>query len=315
MTNKAWMPVLLAAAVVALAACPAAAKPPTSQPVSEPEAKISNGQAVVLGIVEGITEYLPVSSTGHMILASAFMGISKSEGLDAFEIVIQLGAILAVLGLYRRRVGQMCRGLIGQAPPGRKLFLALILAFLPAGIVGLLVHRKIEEHLFGTSPVIAALIVGGLLMILVEHYFWRKDQARKRVTDVAGVMYWQALVIGMAQCLAMWPGTSRSMITMITGLVVGLDMITAAEFSFLLALPTLGAATVYSGYKHWDALKECAGPLGMAIGLVISAIVAAIAVKGFVKWLTRHGMVPFGIYRILLGAGLFVWFVVLKHQG
>ena len=333
----------------------AGAEPPA---VSE---RLSAVQAAILGVVEGLTEYLPVSSTGHLILANHAMGLShftdpahplrsgieKIPAVDAFDIVIQLGAILAVLGLYRKRVGQMLAGLVGRDPAGLRLTVSLLIAFLPAAVVGVALHRRIQEHLFNPVSVIAALAVGGVLMIVVEHYFWRRrrdappfDHAlrraqgrehgrtaqggprsnqrlstgsmveRPRVTDVAQTRYWQALVIGLAQVLAMWPGTSRSMITILAALVIGLDMLAAAEFSFLLALPTLGAATVYEGAKSWHDLTGSVGVEGMVIGLVVSGLVAALAVKGFVKWLTRHGLMPFGLYRLGLAAalcGYFMW--------
>ena len=285
--------------------------------------KITIPQAAVLGVVEGVTEYLPVSSTGHLILAGHAMGLSqftkergfwgrkleKAPAIDAFEIVIQLGAILAVLGLYRRRVGQMCLGLVGRSPSGLRLVGLLLVAFLPAGVVGYLLHHKIEEHLFGPIPVILAMAVGGVLMIVVEYFFWTRRKNVTRTTQVDAVLFRQAIVIGLAQCLAMWPGTSRSMITILAGLVVGLDMVTAAEFSFLLALPTLCAATVYSGYKQWHELMAAAGPAGLAVGLIVSGIVAAVAVKAFVKWLTRHGMMPFGVYRVIMAVVLYGYFV------
>ncbi len=175
-------------------------------------------------------------------------------------------------------------------------------AFLPAAVIGLLFHKKIEENLFGPVPVAYALAVGGVLMIVVEHFFWKRRRDTQRITEVDKVFYWQAAVIGFAQVLAMWPGTSRSMITILAALVVGMDMIAAAEFSFLLALPTLGAATVFSAYKDWDGLTQAAGIDGMLVGLVVSGVVAAIAVKGFIKWLTHHGLKPFGIYRIIIAA-------------
>jgi len=311
----------------------AGAEPPA---VSE---HLSAVQAAILGVVEGLTEYLPVSSTGHLILVNHAMGLShftdpahplrsgieKVPAVDAFDIVIQLGAILAVLGLYRKRVGQMLLGLAGRDPAGLRLTVSLLIAFLPAAVVGVALHRRIKEHLFNPVSVIAALAVGGVLMIVVEHYFGRRrrdappfDHAqggpsmveRPRVTDVAQTRYWQALVIGLAQVLAMWPGTSRSMITILAALVIGFDMLAAAEFSFLLALPTLGAATVYEGAKSWHDLAGSVGVDGMLIGLVVSGVVAALAVKGFVRWLTRHGLLPFGLYRLGLAAavcGYFMW--------
>jgi undecaprenyl-diphosphatase len=290
---------------------------------AQPE-QISTFQAVILGVVEGLTEYLPVSSTGHLILTNHAMGLShftdpahpltsgveKVSGVDAFDIVIQLGAILAVLGLYRKRVKQMTLGLAGRDPAGRRLFVNLIVAFLPAAIVGLAAHKWITEHLFNPMSVIGALAVGGLLMIVVEHYLWRRRRDTRRTSDVLNVQMWQAVLIGMAQCLAMWPGTSRSMITILAALVVGLDMVSAAEFSFLLALPTLGAATVYAGYKDWGELIAHAGPEAMIVGLVVSAVVAALAVKGFVRWLSGHGLLPFGVYRIALAGGLVAYFLM-----
>jgi undecaprenyl-diphosphatase len=283
---------------------------PSEQPAGR---QISTPQAVILGIVEGLTEYLPVSSTGHLIIAQYFMGMTrfsdhigplgrvidkdKMEAINSFDIVIQLGAILAVVGLYRKRVGQMCGGLAGKNSQGLRLFSLLLVAFLPAAAVGLVLHKKIEQELFGPTAVAYALAAGGMLMIVVEH-FWRKKQNRQFVTNVDKIFFWQAAAIGFAQVLAMWPGTSRSMITILAGLVVGLDMITAAEFSFLLALPTLAGATLLSASEDWGILKEAAGVDGILIGLIVSGIVAAIAIKGFVKWLTHHGLAPFGFYRI-----------------
>ena len=330
---------LLAIAILALPAAAGADAPPAasatqprddaSAPRPESPQKISVGQAAVLGVVEGVTEYLPVSSTGHLILAGHWMGLThyvadpqtgqlahgplgprldkkKMRAVDSFEIVIQLGAVLAVLGLYRRRVAQMARGLVGRDPAGRKLLVLLILAFLPAAIVGLLFHKKIEEHLFGPVPVLIALVAGGVLMIVVEKFFWPGRRQGGKGAGIESLGYWQALFIGVAQCLAMWPGTSRSMITMLAALMVGLSMVAAAEFSFLLALPTLGSATIFSALKDWDVLLESTGFDGLLVGLVVSAVVAAIAVKAFVKWLTNHGMVPFGVYRIILAGAFFL---------
>mgnify|MGYP000368557760 CR=1 FL=1 len=318
--------------------------------------RIGVGQAIVLGIVEGLTEYLPVSSTGHLILAGYWMGltqesaedsvfggkkIEQSQAIDAFEIVIQLGAILAVLGLYRKRVGQMARGLAGRNPNGLRLAMMLLVAFVPAAVVGLLLKDGISAHLFAPMPVVIALAAGGVLMIVIERLFWTRRKNRihaamqtrslapvgsarsdstgpmmnyhggaggsSHFTKIETMVFWQAMVIGLAQCLSLWPGTSRSMITILAALVVGLDMAAAAEFSFLLALPTLGAATVYSAVRHWDELMQASGPVGLIAGLVVSGIVAAIAVKGFVSWLSRHGLMPFGVYRIVLAAVLMVY--------
>ncbi|MEI6971075.1 MAG: undecaprenyl-diphosphate phosphatase [bacterium] len=305
-------------AVAALLLTAAAVTPslPATTPTHETTRgrSISTASAAVLGVVEGITEYLPVSSTGHLILAGQWMGLSRLSGesgplgpriekdpaLDAFEIVIQLGAILAVLGIYRRRVGQMFMGVIGRDSGGLRLAVMLIVAFLPTAVCGLALRKPIKEFLFNPAAVAAALFAGGVLMIAVGRITKRRGPAT--TSDVDRMLLSQALIIGLAQCIAMWPGVSRSMITIVAGLLVGLNILAAAEFSFLLALPTLGAATLYEGWKSWDVLMSSAGPSGLLVGLVVSGIVAAIAVRGFVKWLTRHGLLPFGIYRIILAA-------------
>jgi undecaprenyl-diphosphatase len=321
--------VLMSAAIVTIAAVSLAsitaapANPPVTAEQQAPHQKITLTDAVILGVVEGVTEYLPVSSTGHLILAGHFMGMvhytdqpgpfgklldkDKMKAIDSFDIVIQLGAVLAVLGLYRRRVGQMCRGLLGRDSKGLKLLGLLVIAFLPAAIVGVPLHHKIEAYLFGPVPVAYALAVVGVLMIAVE-YFYRRNKTISRVTDLDFITFRQALFIGIAQILSMWPGTSRSMITIVAALLVGLDMIAAAEFSFLLALPTLLGATVISAAGDWNVLTQVVGLGGMLVGLIVSGIVAALAIKGFVKWLTHHGLTPFGIYRII-AAVLVLYFI------
>ena len=281
-------------------------------------------QAIVLGVVEGLTEYLPVSSTGHLVLAGQAMGlthfgdqrgplgpmIEQATGINAFEIVIQLGAILAVLGIYRRRVGDMLMGVVGRSRPGLRMAGLLMVAFAPAAVVGLLLDDVIDEYLFSPLAVVGALAVGGVAMIVAEYFFWIRKGKRRPVTRLEDVTYRQALLIGLAQCLALWPGTSRSMVTIVAAVIVGLDMVSAAEFSFLLALPTLGAATLYKATSQWSSLCDSAGPLAIAVGLVVSLLVAFVAVKALVSWLTRHGLIPFGIYRLLLAGA--VWACYLK---
>lgn len=306
---------LISGGVAAALLCIAATAAQTGSAASTtntPARTISIAQATIFGVIEGLTEYLPVSSTGHLVLAGHWMGLSqlsstsgplgskieKDQALDAFEIVIQLGAILAVLGLYRRRVGQMCLGLAGRSKDGLRLIGLLIAAFLPAAICGLLLRIPIKEFLFNPVAVAIALFAGGVAMIVIERIIRKRGPAP--VQSVDNMVMKHALFIGLAQCIAMWPGVSRSMITIVAGIVVGLDILAAAEFSFLLALPTLGAATLFEGFKSWDILMSSAGPASLAIGLIVSGIVAAIAVKGLVKWLTGHGLLTFGIYRILL---------------
>lgn len=269
---------------------------------------ISPLDAIVLGVVEGLTEFLPVSSTGHLILAGRWLGIEHSDGAKAFEIVIQAGALAAVLGLYRKSVGSMARGVAGRDPAGLRLLLQLVVAFLPAAFVGLLAGDWIKDTLFGIWPVVAALAVGGALMIAVER--WRvRGPGHEAVNpesraagglDLSRMTLAAALVIGAAQCLAMWPGTSRSMVTIVAALLLGFSPRAAAEFSFLLALPTLGAATAYDFLKNHEALVAAAGPVGLGLGFLFSMIVAWLAVKGFLAYLTRHGMSVFGWYRIAL---------------
>ena len=218
---------------------------------------ISVFHAAILGIVEGLTEFLPVSSTGHLILASQWLGLyqdpAAKAGVDAFEIVIQAGALLAVIGIYLPSLRSMLKGALGRDPAGRDLLVQLITGFLPAAVIGLLAAGWIKAHLFGIRPVVFALAAGGVLMLAVERRHARKvrfadgGEAEKPLA----AMTWQAaLVIGFAQCLAMWPGTSRSMVTIVAARMLGFKPKAAAEFSFLLALPTLGAATAYDLLKH-----------------------------------------------------------------
>lgn len=268
---------------------------------------ISIVDAVVLGIVEGLTEFLPVSSTGHLILFSQWLGLyddpATKAGVNAFEIVIQSGALLAVLGIYLPSIGAMLKGAVGRDPAGRNLLLQLLAGFLPAAVIGLLAGGWIKAHLFGIRPVILALAAGGVLMLLVEWHHARKagTAAEARLEKPISAMTWRsALVIGLAQCLAMWPGTSRSMITIVAARILGFQPKAAAQFSFLLALPTLGAATAYDLLKEGPMLLQVSGGAGLAVGLIVSCFVAWIAVQGFLAYLTRHGMALFGWYRIAL---------------
>ncbi len=297
--------------------------------------------AMVLGLVEGITEYLPISSTGHLILASSLLGLDRPEqkaGVDAFNIVIQGGAILAVLGLYWPRVIQMLRGLLGRDPAGLRLAMNLVIAFIPAAVLGLLLDDLIEGYLFNPPAVLAALALGGVYMLGVER--WRKRSAfsaesaesaegseepkykvqrakYKQEAENAGggagkdplaALGWrQALTIGFLQCVAMWPGMSRSMMTITGGMLVGLRPAAAAEFSFLLGLPTLGAACLYKAVKNTDELAALGGPAIVA-GLLTATVSAALAVRWLVGFLNRHGLAVFAWYRFALcGAMLALW--------
>jgi len=275
--------------------------------------------AVILGLVEGITEYLPISSTGHLILTSALLGLDvpkTKQSVDTFAIVIQGGAILAVLGLYRERVHSMLRGLLGRSPEGRRLLINIIIAFLPAAVLGVLLSDHIERLLFNSWSVLTALALGGVWMI------WLGRGARRHVSVEEGETHdasspqksideitWRtALGIGLFQVVAMWPGTSRSMMTIAGGTLLGLKPKDAAEFSFLLGLPTLGGACVYRFGKNWLRTREAGTEsmleqLGFAptiVGILVAMVSAAIAIKWLVSFLNRHGLGLFGWYRIAL---------------
>ncbi len=254
--------------------------------------------AILLGIVEGLTEFLPVSSTGHLILVSHWLG-ATGEGAKSFDIVVQLGAIVAVVVHYRSLFALRVRGLVSRDPIALKLFGALLVAFLPSALVGFLFGKLIKQHLFGPLPVALALVVGGVVMIVVER--WR---ASKNIVGVVGheqVTLRRALLIGLGQCAALWPGMSRSMSTIITGQLVGLSTRTAAEFSFLLSVPTLGAATLYEVYKGRTELLLGVGVPQLALGLLASFGTAWLVIAGFLRYLERRGLEPFGYYRIVLG--------------
>jgi undecaprenyl-diphosphatase len=286
-------------------------------------------QAVILGLVEGITEYLPISSTGHLIITSSLLGLDGhglpqaeadrvKEAIKAFEIVIQGGAILAVVGLYWSRFVQMLRGLMGKDNAGFALLVNLIVAFIPAAILGKLLDKKIEEHLFAPGPVVAALAIGGLYMIIVDQ-MKRGGLAPPRVSSadrsIEDLRPHEAILIGLMQCIAMIPGTSRSMMTITGGYFCRLKPTAAAEFSFLLGVPTLTAACLYKLYKNIAASRgpdaalhpnmfKLLGPAPLVLGLVVAAVSAAIAVKWLVGFLNRRGLTPFGWYRIVLAAAL-----------
>jgi undecaprenyl-diphosphatase len=264
--------------------------------------------AVLLGIVEGLTEYLPVSSTGHLALAGHVLGLPDDDASSAFEIVIQLGALLAVVVHYRVLLTERLRGFAMRDPAALRLAVALAIAFLPAAVLGLTVGKVIKHHLFTPGPIAAALVVGGLVMIAVERMRRARhmsgDEGLDRVTPK------RALAIGLGQCFSLWPGTSRSMSTIVAGQLSGLSTATATEFSFLLAIPTLGAATVYEAYKDRHVLMEHSGAATLAIGMVVSFVVAWVVIAGFLKYLRTHGLEPFGWYRIVVGIAT-LW--ILAH--
>jgi len=272
-------------------------------------------QALILGIVEGLTEYLPVSSTGHLILAQRAMGIAGGEAADAYAICIQAGAIIAVLGLYYRHVLQMGRGLLGRDPVGLRLAINIVAGFLPAAVLGLTQNDLIKQYLFGLWPIVIAWFVGGVTILAVA---W---QRRGKATTQQGCqlpdLTWRmAMLIGFAQCLAMWPGTSRALVTIVAGVLVGMRLRDAVEFSFLLGVVTLGAATCHDGLKHGQTMLDTYGPAALVIGFIFAFVSAVGAVKWMVAYLNKHGLAIFGYYRVALAivVALMIAMGVLSDQ-
>jgi undecaprenyl-diphosphatase len=259
--------------------------------------------AVVLGIVEGLTEFLPVSSTGHLILAGDRLSFA-GEKANTFSIFIQLGAIIAVLIYFRERIGRLVRAILGDAPKdgqltvgeARRFGAGVMLAFLPAAIAGLLLHEKIEELLFNPQAVAAALVVGGAGIIVIERmHLPVRTETMERMT------WSQALGVGLAQCLSLLPGMSRSASTIMGGLVLGLNHAAAAEFSFFLAIPTIAAATIFSLLRRIELLDSGDAAI-FAVGFLVSLLVAWLVIAAFMSFIRRHSFEAFGWYRIVLGA-------------
>jgi len=255
---------------------------------------------ILLGIVEGVTEYLPVSSTGHLILATEILGF-KADEWALFNIAIQPGAILAILVLYWRTFRDVIVGLFQRSPSAFAFVRNLAVAFVPAVVLGLALGDYIEL-LLGNAVVVAwALIVGGIAILVVEKFARPTESG-----GVAGVSLKQSVMIGLVQCLAMIPGVSRSGATILGAMSFGVDRKTAAEFSFFLAVPTLTGATVLQLFKHWDQIPE--GQFTwIGLGSLVSFVVAVIVVKAFISIITRFGFAPFAWYRIVAGGAALVW--------
>ena len=258
---------------------------------------------VLLGIVEGLTEFLPVSSTGHLILATKLLGYDAGRW-ETFNIVIQLGAILAVVVLYWRTFWAVLMGLVRRDATSWRFLRNILVAFVPAGVIGLALHKKIEALLGNAEVVAIALIVGGVAILIVE-----KLAKRQSVAGVADIPLPTVVGIGFVQCLAMIPGVSRSGATIMGALSLGVERRTAAEFSFFLAIPTMLGATVIELYKNRDALNA-PGAVGLptiGIGFVVSFVVAIVVIRAFVSIVTKHGFAPFAWYRIVAGAAALLW--------
>ncbi len=266
--------------------------------------ELTTAKAALLGLVEGLTEYLPVSSTGHLVVTERLIDVGRhpatKDAADTYTITIQAGAILAVLVLYWRRLLEMGRGLVGRDEPGRRLLTGMFVAFIPAAVVGVALEKPIKDRLFGVWPVIVAWAVGGIVILL----FARRLQERSRVSGVPleSITVRATAMIGVAQCFALWPGTSRSLVTILAALAVGLTLPAAVEFSFLLGLLTLGAATAFDGLKHGKEMIDTYGVLHPLVGFVVAFVAAFLAVRWLVTYLSRHGLEIFGWYRLAIAA-------------
>lgn len=252
-------------------------------------------QAVILGIVEGLTEFLPVSSTGHLIIVGDAMGFT-GERAKTFEIFIQLGSIFGVMWHYRTRLADLALQI--HRPTERRFVFNLFLAFLPAALVGLLLHGAIKEHLFNPFTVAAALVVGGIVILLIERL-----PRRDRVLTLDAIRPLDAFKIGIAQTFSLFPGVSRSGATIMGGLLAGLSRKAATEFSFFLAMPTMIAATLYALYKDLEHMTA-GDTLMFGVGFVMAFFSALVVVRAFLAYVARHTFVPFAYYRI--GFGLLV---------
>jgi undecaprenyl-diphosphatase len=297
--TRVVVPALLATGAIIVFVAPVGAV--TSNVAERARNELTAARAAVLGAVEGVTEYLPVSSTGHLHVTERLLDVGTTpetkDAADTYAITIQAGAILAVLLLYRHRLGTMVNGALGRDDTGREVLLAVAIAFIPSAIVGVLLEKPIKDRLFGAGPIVIAWIVGGVVILAFA----------PRLRELAGhgvkldeITRRQAAIIGIAQVLALWPGTSRSLVTILAGVVVGLDLVAAVEFSFLLGFVTLAAATAFEGLRHGSELIDTYGLANPTIGFVIAFVTAAIAIKWMVTYLERHDLSIFGWYRILI---------------
>ncbi len=314
----------------------AEATPPPPPPVAE----LSAGDAIILGVVEGVTEFLPISSTGHLIVASQLLGLESDAPLkdkagnslwykkpsekhpqgvpltvklaaDTYTVVIQVGAIAAVVFLYWQQLFMMLGGLLGRSSAGLRLLRNVCYAVLPVGIIGLLVHDLVDEYLFSIWAVIGAQVAGAILMLWAERWRAANTGVGRAKGDAADLTPRKSVGIGFAQCLALWPGTSRSMVTIIGGYLAGLGPAKAAEFSFIVGLPTLAGAALLKSIKSGPAMIEVFGWSNVLLGTAVAAVSALIAVKLFVHIISRYGLAFFAWYRLILAFVLVVVFYLL----
>ena len=260
--------------------------------------------AIILGIVEGVTEFLPVSSTGHLVLAGALLGYND-EQWNAFNVIIQLGAILAIIVLYWRTFWAVLEGLIRGNPVSLRFVRNILIGFVPSAILGFLLINRIEALLLKPAVVAWAFILGGMAILVIE-----KMVKNTPVVGVADMPLKTVIGVGLIQCLSMIPGVSRSGATIMGGLSLGVERRTAAEFSFFLAIPTMLGATTLELLKHRDEIVAGASGVGfgtVAVGFVVSFVVALVVVRAFVHYISRHGFAPFAWYRIAAGVAALAW--------
>jgi undecaprenyl-diphosphatase len=251
-------------------------------------------KAAIMGVVEGLTEFLPISSTGHLILAGALLGFDDAKA-KVFDIAIQTGAILAVIIVYWQKIRDTVVALPTQRQ-AQRFALNVLVAFFPAVILGLIFGKMIKEHLFTPEVVAASFIIGGFIILWAE----KRQSAVVRIHDVDQMTVWDALKVGLVQCLAMIPGTSRSGATIIGGMLLGLSRKAATDFSFYLAIPTLVGAGAYSLYKDWGLLSMDDVPM-FAVGLLFSFLSAWVCVRWLLRYISSHSFTPFAWYRIAFG--------------
>lgn len=261
--------------------------------------ELTAAKAAVLGLVEGVTEYLPISSTGHLHVTQRVLDVGTTpeteNAADTYAIVIQAGAILAVVLVEWHRIKAMARGLVGRDESGRQLLIATAIAFVPAAVVGATFERVIKDRLFGAGPIVSAWIVGGVLILVAAGPLRRRAQ---HGTVLAVITRRQALLIGLAQVLALWPGTSRSMVTILAAMAVGLGAVASVEFSFILGFLTLTAATAFEALQNGGELVDTFGIVDPLIGFVVAFVAAVVAVRWLLRYLERHSLAIFGWYRL-----------------
>ena len=260
-------------------------------------------EAILFGLVEGFTEFLPISSTGHLLVLARILNVGQHghsvDAVKSYEIAIQAGAILAVAGLYRHRFLTMIEGATGRSDEGRRVLIGVAIAFVPAAIVGVVLESKIKDVLFGVGPVIGAWVVGGILILVLTRMGIlapREGRVLEQLTPRDG------LIIGLAQVISLWPGTSRSLVTIVAALLLGYSMAAAVEFSFLLGFVTLGAATAYQVLKDGQLMYDAFGLWIPLVGLLAAFLGAAVSIKWMVGYLQRHDLSIFGWYRLVVAA-------------